>query len=73
MDVTIQMKPLQQYFHSTICFVICSSNFDFDEEILAIQMKSLYHYFHWLLFAFSISYINKIKVFNFGHDTDSGI
>ena len=56
--------------HGTICFVMCSSSFDFDEEILTIQMKSLYQYFHWLLFAFSISYENKIMVFNFGHDTD---
>ena len=59
--------------HGTIYFVICSSSFDFDEEILEIQMKSLYQYFHWLLFAFSISYKNKIMVFYFGHDTDSGI
>ena len=74
MDVTIQMKPLQHYFHTVLFwFVICSSGFDFDEEILGIQMKSLYQYFHWLLFAFSISYKNKMMVFNFGHDTDSGI
>ena len=59
--------------HGTICFVICSSSFDLDEEILGIQMKSLYQYFHWLLFAFTISYKNKILVFYFGHDRESGI
>ena len=53
--------------HGTICFVIGSSSFDLDEEILGNQ------YFHWLLFAFTISYKNKIPVFYFGHDRESGI
>ena len=36
-DVTIQMKSFQQYFH----MVLFNSSFEFDEEILGIQMISL--------------------------------
>ena len=54
--VTIQMKPLQQYFHMVLfILIVCSSNFGAVDEILwcdhSNETSFPVHYFHRVLFV----------------------
>ena len=50
--VTIQMKPLQQFFHMVLFVLYVVVTFESVDEILGvtIQMKPLKQYFHTVLF-----------------------
>ena len=50
--VTIQMKPLQQYFSHGTIYIVCFSNLSLWMKSygVTIQMKPLQQYFHMVLF-----------------------
>ena len=52
--VTIQMKPLQQYFHMVLQYLSNVSNFESVDEIVLCDHSNqlLQQYFHMRLFSF---------------------
>ena len=55
-DVTIQMKPLQQYFHMVlfIYYVVLTLSLWMKSCGVTIQMKPLQQYFHMVLFVLNV-------------------